>query len=339
MWAKRSYYLLKPIIPVRLQIWLRKYFVKRKLRQCSDIWPIDEKACKQPEGWEGWPENKKFALVLTHDVETFKGHEKCRNLMELEKELNFRSSFNFVPERYNVSSELRESLTSNGFEVGVHGLKHDGKLYNSRKIFKQRARRINRYLEEWGAVGFRSPAMHHNLEWIHDLNIEYDSSTFDTDPFEPQPDGAQTIFPFSVNHVPHKKPFIELPYTLPQDSTLFLFMGEKNIDIWAQKLDWLAKHGGIALVITHPDYMNFGGDNTCLMEYPVQIYDDFLRYVKAEYEGQYWHVLPKEITRFWKGFEGNGRNKGRFNLSPDLIPRGLPRVEHRLDGVDTPVAC
>ena len=40
--------------------------------------------------------------------------------------------------------------------------------------------------------------MQHNLQWLHALNAEYDSSTFDTDPFEPEPDGVGTIFPFWV---------------------------------------------------------------------------------------------------------------------------------------------
>ena len=69
-------------------------------------------------------------------------------------------------------------------------------LYRFRRVLQQRASIINAYLKEWGAVGFRSPAMHHNLEWLQDLDIEYDASTFDTDPFEPQPDGVGTIFPF-----------------------------------------------------------------------------------------------------------------------------------------------
>ena len=38
-----------------------------------------------------------------------------------------------------------------------------------------RAIKINHYLKEWKSVGFRSPSMHNKLEWIHDLNIEYDS--------------------------------------------------------------------------------------------------------------------------------------------------------------------
>lgn len=194
----RFYYRLKPFLPWRLRLAMRRSWMKRKLDQVRDVWPIDEAAGKAPEGWPGWPEGKQFALVLTHDVETAAGVAKVRQLMQLEMDLGFRSSFNFVPEAYDTPRALREELIANGFEVGVHGLKHDGKLYKSRKIFKQRAARINRYLEEWNAAGFRSPLMHHNLDWIHDLNIQYDSSTFDTDPFEPQPDGVGTIFPFRV---------------------------------------------------------------------------------------------------------------------------------------------
>ncbi len=152
-----------------------------------------------PEGWPGWPDGKKFAFVLTHDVEGPDGLAKCRQLMQLEKELGFRSSFNFIPEgEYAVSRELRGELAQNGFEVGVHDLHHDGMLYRSREDFSENARWINHYLKEWGAVGFRSGFMLRNLDWLHELNIQYDASTFDTDPFEPQPDGAGTIFPFWV---------------------------------------------------------------------------------------------------------------------------------------------
>jgi len=68
---------------------------------------------RPPGNWSGWPEGKKFAFVLTHDVESKIGLDKCRPLMELERELGFRSSFNFVPEgNYRVSVELREELTN-----------------------------------------------------------------------------------------------------------------------------------------------------------------------------------------------------------------------------------
>ena len=296
--VNKIYYQLKPFIPRWLQILLRRKLVLQKRLLCTDVWPIDEKAGKIPEGWTGWPEGKKFALVLTHDVETIRGHDRCHNLIKLEKELGFKSAYYFVPERYRVSRELRDYLTSEGFEVGVHGLKHDGKLYKSEKIFRKRALKINQYLKEWQAVGFGSPSMHNNLEWLHELNIEYDSSTFDTDPFEPQSEGVQTIFPFRVSDNSTNRGYVELPYTLPQDFTLFVLMQEKNIDIWKKKLDWIAEHGGMVLINAHPDYMDFEENGLGIEEYPAEYYKEFLKYIKSEYEGQYWNVLSMDIARF-----------------------------------------
>jgi hypothetical protein len=218
--------------------------------------------------------------------------------MDLETGLGFRSSFNFVPERYRVSAQVRHMLITNGFEVGVHGLNHDGKLYRSREIFQERAQKINGYLKEWNAVGFRSPAMHHNLEWICGLGIEYDASTFDVDPFQPQTDGVGTLFPFRVSGNLDREGYVELPYTLPQDFDLFILMKEENTDIWRQKLDWIASQGGMALLITHPDYMSFDGGKRRLEEYPADYYAEFLRYASTKYGDQYWHALPKEVASF-----------------------------------------
>jgi hypothetical protein len=262
------------------------------------MWPIDEKASKAPAGWPGWPDQKKFALVLTHDVDTEIGQKKSPKLIKIEARKGFRSSFNFVPERYKVYAELRNYLTENGFEVAVHGLNHDGKLFLSKEIFMERAKRINEYLSTWGSVGFHSPSMHHNLDWIHELKIEYDQSTFDTDPFEPQPDGVGTIFPFWVQREFDKSTYLEIPYTLPQDHCVYVLMRERNINIWKKKLDWIAENGGMALLNSHPDYMNFGGKSCGLEEYPALYYEEFLDYVKDTYKGQYWHALPSEVARF-----------------------------------------
>ncbi|MCP4990667.1 MAG: glycosyltransferase [Colwellia sp.] len=299
MLINHIYYLIKPLIPRRIQIVLRRLYVWKKRPACSAVWPIDEKAGNAPEDWPGWPEGKKFALVLTHDVDTAKGHDNCRKLAELDMALGFRSCFNFVPELYTVSAELRKYLTDNGFEVGVHGLNHDGKLYRSRKIFNERALKINKYIKEWDAKGFCSPSMHNNLEWIHDLNIEYDSSTFDTDPFEPQSEGVGTIFPFLKTNRSKGNGYVELPYTLPQDFTLFIIMKEITIDIWKRKLDWIVSKGGLAQVTTHPDYMSFNGNKCIVDEYPIAYYTELLNYVKEQYKDQYWHMLPREISRFW----------------------------------------
>ena len=353
MHINHLYYSIKHLIPRRMQLLLRRKVIERKLRHTGNVWPIHEASKKAPDGWQGWPEQKKFALVLTHDVDTAIGAAKSERLMEMEFQLGFRSSFNFVPERYHLPAAIRHTLTTHGFEVGVHGLTHDGMLYRSREIFSGKARRINQYLKEWRAVGFRSPAMHHRLDWIHELDIEYDASTFDTDPFEPQSDGAGTIFPFWVaNGTPQdvtdhgasfrssalpanckrlqgaadarKRPasysplgeqaddkadavscnrlpqdgYVELPYTMPQDFTLFVLMRHENIEIWQRKLDWIAAHGGMALMNVHPDYINFDNKRGGVEEYPARFYRQCLEYVKKKYEGKYWHALPREMARY-----------------------------------------
>jgi len=293
----RIYYLLKPAIPWTVRMALRRFHARRLRRRFSSSWPINKVAARAPEGWPGWPDGKQFAFVLTHDVEGKKGLDRCRELAEMEIRLGFRSSFNFVPEgEYTTPESLSGFLTSNGFEVGVHDLRHDGTLYRSWKSFRAGAEKINRYLETWGGVGFRAGFMFHNLDCHHNLNILYDASTFDTDPFEPQPDGMNTIFPFWV---PRKDGagYVELPYTLPQDSTLFILFQETAINVWKIKLDWVAAHGGLALVNVHPDYMNFGGRRSHA-EYRAQLYQDFLEYVAKHYNSQCWFALPRDVAKY-----------------------------------------
>ncbi|HEY7531796.1 MAG TPA: hypothetical protein VH681_03320 [Nitrospiraceae bacterium] len=296
----KCYYGFKPFVPRYIQIVMRRYVVQSKSAGFKDFWPIDKSGGGRPKHWAGWPGGKKFAVVLTHDVETAPGQDKCKELSEIERERGFVSSFNFVPERYAVSKELRGYLTERGYEIGVHDLKHDGKLYRSRDSFLRKAEKINHYLKEWNAVGFRSGAMHHNLDWIHDLNITYDASTFDSDPFEPQPDGMGTIFPAWIGRNGSGEGYVELPYTLPQDFTVFVLLKEKNIEIWKKKLDWIVKKGGMVLLITHPDYMNFGNKKIRYDEYPVDYYIDLLDYIKTRYKDQYWNVLPRDLAVYIK---------------------------------------
>jgi hypothetical protein len=296
--ALRLYYLIKPSLPTVIRLSARRWWARRKRAARASRWPILECAGVAPKDWSGWPEDCKFAFVLTHDVESQRGLDRVRQLAELEMSLGFRSSFNFIPEgTYQVPSELRDWLVENDFEVGVHDHRHDGKLYNSRESFRAGATRINRYLKEWDAVGFRSGFMFHNLEWIKELNVAYDASTFDTDPFEPQPDGVKTIFPFWVGSR-EGEGYVELPYTLVQDSTLFVILQETSNDIWKQKLKWIESRGGMALLNVHPDYIAFGNARPTQDEFPVHHYAEFLSWVKETRSDNYWHALPRGVADF-----------------------------------------
>jgi hypothetical protein len=232
-----------------------------------------------------WPGGRRVALVLTHDVETAEGQANVQRLADLEADYGFRSSFNFVAERYRHDTRLIDSLRAGGFEIGVHGLKHDGKLFSSRALFMRRAARINEYFKSLEAVGFRAPLTHRQPEWMQALEMEYDLSFFDTDPYEPIPGGTMSIWPFQMGH------FVELPYTLVQDYTLTAVLGETTPRVWLEKLDFLEEYYGLALVNSHPDYLREPAN--------WHLYEEFLRALQQRV-GRYWHVLPREVARWWR---------------------------------------
>lgn len=322
----RLYYSIKPFVPWSVRMGLRRLHARRLKRKSSAVWPIVESAGRKPRDWKGWPNGANFAFVLTHDVESEAGVATVRHLAELEMSLGLRSSFNFIPEGpYRVPAELRDWLVGNGFEVGVHDLYHDGSLYRSRKGFLLQAARINRYLAEWNAIGFRAGFMLRNLDWLQELNVLYDASTFDTDPFEPQPDGAGTIFPFwvpkgsalnlasnsrstfrssafdssSSEDLPSsagRAGYVELPYTLPQDFTLFGVLRHKTGRVWDDKLKWIVERGGMALINVHPDYVAFDGKPSTGGIYTSDLYRSFLVRVTREFAGCFWHALPNAVA-------------------------------------------
>ena len=300
MRALDLFYLLKPLIPRGAQIGMRRRRARVKRSRTAGTWPVDPVAGRRPEGWAGWPDGKSFALVLIHDVDTASGLAKCRKLQELERSRGFVSSFNFVPKGYVLPEATRRAIAEAGGEVGVHGLTHEGRDFRDHETFSRLVPRINDYLREWKAAGYTSPAMLSNLRWVAELDAEYGCSSFDTDPFEPRPHGVRTIFPFVVPSLSRDRSYVELPYTLPQDHALFVLLQEPDDSIWRKKVDWIAQNGGLAMLNTHPDYMNFGDEPPALERYPVDRYLSLLDYVKTRYEGRYWHALPRDAARFWR---------------------------------------
>jgi peptidoglycan/xylan/chitin deacetylase (PgdA/CDA1 family) len=231
-----------------------------------------------------WPDGAQLAFVLTHDVETAEGLRRVANIADLEEELGFRSSWNIVPHKYSVDRGLLEDLKRRGFEIGIHGYNHDGRLFTSRATFNRRVPAINAALRSYGAVGFRAPMVHRNLAWLQSLDVEYDASCFDADPYQAMPGGVGGPWPFLAGR------FVELPYTLPQDHTLFIVLAQRDESIWIRKLEYLAGLAGMALVITHPDYLD-SADR-------LGAYRRFLE--AARERSGMWHVLPKEVAAWWR---------------------------------------
>jgi len=73
---------------------------------------------------------------------------------------------------------------------------------------------------------------------------------------------------------------------------------EKTPEIWMRKLDWIAQHGGMALVDVHPDYLCFDSATATSREYPAAHYKSFLDYVSQRYSGAFWNTTPRKVAQF-----------------------------------------
>jgi peptidoglycan/xylan/chitin deacetylase (PgdA/CDA1 family) len=326
---KRLYYNLKPFIPRPLIQVMRQLYQPLAKSDFSLSWPIEERYAlflwevgRQVLTLTGqtrlgftpfWPDANHFAFVLTHDIETKHGQDFVRRVADLEESLGFRSSFNFVPERYPIDHSLVNELKERGFEVGVHGLKHDGKLFSSLDEFKRRAKLINKYLKAFEAVGFRSPLTHRHPEWMQDLDIEYDLSFFDTDPYEPMPGGTMSLWPFFMGR------FVELPYTLVQDYTLTSVLGETSPKTWLDKIDFLERYHGMALINSHPDYLS--------KKTNWEVYNTFLAAMKNR--SGYWHALPREMAKWWRNrvFSESLEKKNDDNMATASLKDGKLEID------------
>ncbi len=286
---KLYYNLIRPIIPIKLRqkiqqqvcssITCQKYFINEEfIKFISSISDLAESFEKL------YPYGKKTAVILTHDIESEIGLKSVPQIIDIEQKYGLFSSWNIIPYKYKIDEGIIKYIQETKNEIGIHGYNHDGKLYSSYNEFHKRALKINEAIRKYGAVGFRSPMMHRNLKWQQELDILYDSSTFDYDPYQPFPGGVGYIWPFIAGK------FVELPYTLPQDHTLFYELKEKNIQIWKKKIEWLIKYEGMILVLTHPDYL--------IENEHLKYYEELLTHL-SEIKNA-WHCLPKEMTEWWK---------------------------------------
>ena len=126
--------------------------------------------------------------------------------------------------------------------------------------------------------------VHRNLQWLQAIDVDYDASTFDIDPFQAMPGGVGGVWPFIAGK------FVELPYTLPQDHTLLVSLGETTPETWIKKFEWLRSVSGMAMLVTHPDYLDTPSR--------LDVYRRFLEYIAEQTDA--WKVLPQGITDWWR---------------------------------------
>jgi peptidoglycan/xylan/chitin deacetylase (PgdA/CDA1 family) len=323
-----AFYRVKRFIPRRLQIRARQMLIRREGLPEFPRWPLDMSVSQllrfyayvqvlargeQEAAFRWfWPETYRAALILTHDVETAEGLRLAVELADLEQEHGFRSSFN-LGAWYEFDPGIIRELTDRGFEIGMHGLRHDRSLFSSRAAFDTQRPELAKLAARLGAEGFRSPATHRVFDWIGELPISYDGSIPHSDPFEPQPGGCCSVWPFFIGDV------VELPYTLPQDYTLFTLLGHRSPALWLEQADRIVDEHGLIHSLSHPDGGYLGDSEKR------DRYGEFL--VALSERDEIWKALPRELAAWW-------RLRDKAEAGENGVSRAIIRIGESADEVE-----
>jgi hypothetical protein len=132
------------------------------------------------------------------------------------------------------------------------------------------------------------------------LGFEYDASYPDSDPFEPQAGGCCTWIPF------FNQELVELPVTMPQDHTLFEILRHDDASLWLEKAEFLKQRGGMAQVLTHPDYL--------VKPRAMNAYRQLLEALAGD--ETVWKALPREVNAWWRRRAQTDISSGRDGLAP-----------------------
>ena len=329
--VRRLYYRLRPFLPFPL----RRQLQRARLSDWKTIpfpqWPVDRTVeqllerllmlsmevqgiRRVPFVWF-WPDGAMSCAVMTHDVEQLAGRRFCSQLMDLDESMGIGSSFQVVPEgRYAVPEGFLEEIRDRGFEINIHDLNHDGRLFWNREEFLRRAAEINEYGRRYRALGFRSGVLYRNQTWYGALQFSYDMSVPSVAHLEAQRGGCCSVMPFFIGRM------LELPVTTVQDYSLFHILNDYSIDLWKQQLEAITEQHGLASFIVHPDYIIEGRARAT--------YQALLEHLaRMREERKTWIALPREVDRWWRersqmnvvfdarGWRVEGRGKERARLA------------------------
>lgn len=302
--VRNLYYSVRPVLPVAVRKHLQQMYLRGWDKVPFPTWPVDrtvEKIIEQlfvfamksrnldrvPFIWF-WPDGAPSCTIMTHDVETSSGANFCPQLMDLNDAFGIKASFQIVPEeRYPVPQVMLDNIRNRGFEVNVHDLNHDGRLFSERAEFLRRAERINRYAQQFSALGFRSAVLYRNVDWYDSLNFSYDMSIPNVGHLDPQRGGCCTVLPFFIGRM------LELPVTVTQDYSLFHILNDYSIRLWKQQISMIREKHGLISFIIHPDYI--------IAQAARRVYAELLEYLsQLRSSGETWIALPREVDAWWR---------------------------------------
>lgn len=236
-----------------------------------------------------WPEGKRFAVALTHDVDSTEGLARIAFLRRPEVARGLRSTWFVVGEVARRDPTALERLAFEGCEIAAHDETHDNRLaFLPPAAMRARLDTAAATLAAIGLpAGFRSPSLGRSPPLFEEIarRFAYDSSVPDDDGAG---GGSGTVFPFMRGGL------LEVPITMPLDADC-AFRGlaaRETLDLWLAALDRARRAGGVALVVTHPE-PHFTGGSAELQE----AYEGLLDAVAQDREAFVGTV--RAIARHW----------------------------------------
>lgn len=203
-----------------------------------------------------YPDGRRGAVVLTHDIDSRADIGGISELRTLERRLGLGSSIGFIPQISWPERSVIENLVADGCEIYCHDLGHNGKLpYKSPAAIRTGFERFfdaNPYARPL-LRGFRSGQLLMSSGLLGALAewFTYDLSLPDSERGGPYGGsaGCASVYPFVVDGL------LEIPLTIPQD---FYLANVERLDsaqmlsVWRDKLQAVLARGGVAVVNTHP---------------------------------------------------------------------------------------
>ncbi|KAF0244172.1 MAG: hypothetical protein FD180_2757 [Planctomycetota bacterium] len=249
-------------------------------------WPIDPSgdALRWLLGERGgeWPGGKKFALVLSHDVDTADGMQFAPRLLDIEARHGVPAVYSLVTSTYAIEKKFLRDVLAAGGEIAWHSDLHDNRIaFEDEPGIRCRIESARGFLEEFDVRGFRSPSLCRTptLLRVAAERFTWDSSIPDTGPGG----GCASVQPFLVGSM------LEVPLTLPMDADLVFRRRDPKTwpDAWMEKARFIRDVGGCAVLCTHPE-THFSGHRAAW-----EAYDEFLKRVK---ELDPWICVPRAIA-------------------------------------------
>jgi peptidoglycan/xylan/chitin deacetylase (PgdA/CDA1 family) len=241
-----------------------------------------------------WPLGRKFAVALSHDVDTPWCLEGSNDLADIENKYGVRSAWYVVAKHTERPAACKGIMTlvDHGHEIGCHGWQHvPGLPALPPRELQATLRNCLEALGRYATVeGFRAPFLARSPQLYAALEslFLYDATDPDTERFVGgAPNGCCSVLP----HVSGK--LVQLPLTTAQDALLLGlgFGAEEMYHIWKAKADWIKARGGLVVVSTHPE-PQFGARRPVL-----EAYDRLVR--ELSQDGEAWLATPAVIAKWW----------------------------------------